>query len=242
MTAYRTAGNAKMTFACLAYCTTCDKETKWRLEWTHTGNYPIAYTLDNWVCNECAATVPYTAFYPDTPDITITGIPPGRHTIHDGAPAGKALDFELAADEWSLLPVYDENQEIDHYNIYFSPFVINHLEAAQGYKIRVYYVGGSVNGEEFVLPDHFPDFEIDDAFANAIEGANTYVKLYDSAGELVTPTKPMMQICETGGTMAATSVISGIITQRAESIISDFTLILAQRLASIIIKTSLTAE
>lgn len=189
LTAYRTAGNAKMTFACLAYCTTCDKETKWRLEWTHTGNYPIAYTLDNWVCNECAATVPYTAFYPDTPDITITGIPPGRHTIHDGAPAGEALDFELTADEWSLLPVYDENQEIDHYNIYFSPFVINHLEAAQGYKIRVYYVGGSVNGEEFVLPDHFPDFEIDDAFANAIEGANTYVKLYDSAGELVTLTK-----------------------------------------------------
>lgn len=183
----------KMYFACIAMCPVCEKERKFKLLWNKSQDYPyMDCVFTYWECQKCGEEIGSPTFYPDNPNIGILGVPPMMHSIHFGLSSGAALGYELAADEWSLKPVMDESGEIHHWEIFFSPFIVDYCGDKKLWMQSNIF--NPSNGKydiheaiDFIYLDHWLDMPISEEHYNAllVRPEECYFKLYDGRGALV---------------------------------------------------------
>jgi hypothetical protein len=160
-----TPPNAVMYRAILAYCPACDREEKFR----NVGS--------NWVCQNCSYT---TGTEPE-----ITGRPPGMWRVGEpGVSSERALEMELEKDEYFYEGIFDENQELSENRIYFSNWILDHLDSGGSYEVKISLAGGgTIDYNPLTQADM--DLEITEDQYNSIDEDDFYIGIWENEDVLL---------------------------------------------------------
>jgi hypothetical protein len=162
---------AEMTCCVLAYCETCDRERKHKLNVNLVQWY--------WECAECGEKTYITTFPDDDGEFEITGVPPGEWLVENGYSVAEYTAMSLAADEFSFSRDLDEEGTVVECFVHLSSLVLDFMESPSTDTIYVYYAADPSTPVALKPADNWPEIELTADDYAGIAAAGGYVQIWN---------------------------------------------------------------